>query len=454
MKIATYIWRITVLFGIILSSCIKDPQLPPSTNPSGITPLQQIPTGRSMVMYEINLRAFSANGTLAGILPRLDSIAKIGANVIWLMPIHPVGVERGINSPYCIQNYMEVAEEYGTLEDLKILVDEAHKRGIAVILDWVGNHTAWDHGWIEAHPEWYAQDGNGTIIHPPGTNFTDVAELNYNHPDLRDTMIATLQYWIDEAQIDGYRCDYADGVPFTFWRDAIEAVNTNTDRELIWLAEGERADHLDAGFDMNYAWGMVGAIERTFRDGQSPTQIFTTHQNLYNSLEPGKHWLYFTTNHDKSAWDAPPSQIFGGPNGSFAASVAVVSVGGIPLLYSSQEVGQSVPLPFFSQVPINWNANLDLEQRYQELFRVYHTETALREGENTFYPHMDVFAVKKSLNNEEVWILVNARSSAVTFNLPAAFANSTTTDLLTGNTINLQNEISLAPHDCFILKPE
>lgn len=425
----------------------------PTPAPSGITPLQNLPTGRSMVMYEINLRAFSQEGTIAGILPRLDSIAKIGANVIWLMPIHPVGIERGINSPYCIRDYMTIAEEYGTLDDLKTLVDEAHRRGIAVILDWVGNHTAWDHGWIEQHPEWYAQDGNGTIIHPPGTNFTDVAELNYNNAELRDTMIATLQYWIDEAHVDGYRCDYADGVPFTFWQEAIAAVNAATDRELIWLAEGERSNHLDAGFDMNYAWGMVGAIERTFRDGQGPTQIFTTHQNLYNSLEPGKNWLYFTTNHDKTAWDAPPAQIFGGPNGSFAASVAVVSVGGIPLLYSSQEVGQSVSLPFFSNVPINWNVNLDLEQRYQKLFEVYHTQTVLREGENTFYPHSDVFTLKKELNEEIIWVIVNTRGTSQSYTLPNAFGLTSAVDLLTGNMIPASASIELPAHACLILKP-
>jgi len=203
---------------------------PEPTNPIGYvqygTPFANMPATDDVVMYEVNLRAFSANGNLQGVTSRLDEIKALGVNVIWLMPIHPVGILNGINSPYCVKDYKGVGTEYGTLEDVRTLTTEAHNRGMAVILDWVANHTSWDNPWIQ-NTDWYTKNNAGNIVHPPGTNWTDVADLNFDNSDMRLAMIDAMQYWILEANIDGFRCDYADGVPFSFWNQAINKLKLN-----------------------------------------------------------------------------------------------------------------------------------------------------------------------------------------------------------------------------------
>ncbi|MBK7031603.1 MAG: hypothetical protein IPH45_21480 [Bacteroidales bacterium] len=187
------------------------------------TPFAGVPNTSDIVMYEINERAFSVAGNFQGILPRLDSIKTLGVNVIWLMPVHPIGSINTVNSPYCIKNYREVNPEYGTLEDLRTLVREAHTRNMAVILDWAANHTSWDNPWIQ-HKSWYTQDQYGNIIHPAGTNWQDVADLNFSNDTMRLEMIRCLKYWILTANIDGYRCDAADFVPYSFWKQAIDTL--------------------------------------------------------------------------------------------------------------------------------------------------------------------------------------------------------------------------------------
>jgi alpha-amylase len=168
-----------------------------------------IPKIEDIVMYEVNIRAFSTNGDFQGIISRLNEIKALGVNVIWLMPIHPVGTINSVNSPYCVKNYKEVNPEFGTINDFKMLINKAHDLEMAVILDWVANHTSWDNPWIE-NKNWYTQDGEGNIIHPAGTNWQDVADLNFNSQEMRQEMIASMLFWVATAGVDGFRCDAAD----------------------------------------------------------------------------------------------------------------------------------------------------------------------------------------------------------------------------------------------------
>ncbi len=180
------------------------------------TPFAGVPSTSDVVIYEVNMRAFSAEGNFKGVEARLDSIKALNVNVLWLMPIHSVGVLKsvgGMGSPYLVKDYKAVGAEYGTLADLQNLVIEAHRRNMAVIIDWVANHTSWDNAWITAHPEWYTKDASGNITIPAGTNWADVADLNFSNADMREAMIDAMKYWILIANIDGFRCDYADGVP-------------------------------------------------------------------------------------------------------------------------------------------------------------------------------------------------------------------------------------------------
>ena len=199
------------------------------------------------------MRAFSPEGNFAGVQARLDSIKALGANTLYLLPTYPVVILKTVHSPYCVRDYEAVNDEFGTLEDLRTLVEEAHKRKMIVLLDWVADHTAWDHPWI-ANKSWYKQDADGNIICPPKTGWLDVAALNYDNMDMRKAMIEAMRYWVFPANIDGYRCDAADFIPADFWQQAIQNLRTISTHKLLFLAEGKRPENYAAGFDMQYGF--------------------------------------------------------------------------------------------------------------------------------------------------------------------------------------------------------
>ena len=407
-------------------------------------PYQGLPSDvNDWVLYEVNLRAFSSQGDLPGAEARLDSIRNLGVNVIWLMPIHPIGIEKGINSPYCIRDYRGIATEYGTLEDLRSLVDGAHQRGMAVIMDFVANHTAWDHPWITEHPDWYTQV-NGYIVHPPGTNWLDVADLNFFNQDMQNAQIENMKYWILEANIDGYRCDYANGVPSFFWQRAIDSLEAYHRSNLIMLAEGDRADLLSLGFDLRFSWAYYAKLKEVFTEAKPASRLLQLHQNEYQSLSTNQGLLRFITNHDESAWDASAVQIFGSQDHAIAAMVATTFMGGIPLIYGSQEVGRSTNLPFFSNHPINWNANPEVLSQYRQFMAIYRQEPAAREQSFIDYSQGEVMAISKSDGNEELLILVNTSPDPKSFPIPNALTGSSCTNLASGGSETLSDTMSLA----------
>jgi glycosidase len=454
MKLSHFFSIITILL-IVSISCSKDDSTTPEPNNSiGYvqygTPFSNMPATDDVVMYEVNLRAFSANGNLQGVTSRLDEIKALGVNVIWLMPIHPVGILNGINSPYCVKDFKGVGSEYGTLEDLRTLTTEAHNRGMAVILDWVANHTSWDNPWIQ-NTDWYTKNNAGNIVHPPGTNWTDVADLNFDNSDMRLAMIDAMQYWILEANIDGFRCDYADGVPFSFWNQAINKLKLTPNRSLLFLAEGNRSDHFFAGFNLNFGWNYYSKLKNVW-NGESAAGLIATHTSDYTNVTNGKHILRFTTNHDESAWDATPMTLFNGKKGALAASVATIFMGGVPLFYSGQEVGRQNTLPFFSNSTIDWNANPDMLLDYKNMMAVYTNSNAARKGILTDFSSNDVICFRKTVTNETLLVLLNTRNTTVTYTLPSAFQNTNWTSTQTNNTINLTNTITLEPYKYLILK--
>lgn len=439
------------------SSCKKDDDPPTGTDPEeensyvqyGI-PFAQVPEIEDIIMYEINLRAFSATGDIPGIINRLEDIEALGVNVIWLMPIHPIGQINSVNSPYSVSDHKQVSAEYGTLADLRNLTDQAHARGIAVMMDWVANHTAWDNEWIQKNRDWYTQDQDGRIVHPPGTNWMDVADLNFDKVEMRAAMIDAMKYWVYEANIDGFRCDYADGVPFDFWQQAWQALDSIPNRELIYFAEGNRTDHFAAGFDLNFGWQSYGALKDVF-NGEAVSKIFTAHENEYHNIQDGKHWIRFTTNHDESAWDATPISIFNGIDGALVASVISIFTGGVPLIYGSQEVGTSNNIPFFSNSTINWDQNPELLGHYQKILQFYSANPVARTGQNTLFPHPDVACFKKSAGGEEVVIIANLRNASLDYHLPAALQNTSWTDIIQEGSLSLGDQLSLSPYQFYIL---
>jgi len=430
-------WALPTLLVLVslLNACRDNPSLPLPQDPTPPypaygTPFGGVPDTRDMVMYEVNLRAYSSAGNIQGVINRLDSIKLLGVNVLWLMPLHPVGVLKGINSPYCVRDYKAVGAEYGTLEDLRSLTDAAHARGMAVLMDWVANHTAWDHPWM-ANDGWYTQNNQGQVVHPPGTNWLDVADLNYSNQAMRDAMLDAMLYWIYQANIDGFRCDYADGVPFDFWETAWARLRSIPGRRLILFAEGSRSDHFQADFDLNFGWSTYNALKQVWQ-GQSPSVYLNARLNQSQSTPPTKAWLQFTTNHDESAWDATPMVLFGGQKGALAASAVSLMGGGPQLLYGSQEVGIEQNLPFFSRQPIPWNQNQPMQTAYRRLMAWYQAHPSVRYGSTLSYPHPDLVCIQKQVGSDTTLALINVRNRAVTFNVPPALRTGPWTCALAG----------------------
>lgn len=441
-----------LLLVLTIASCKEDVSLPEECIPISGEPQYGIPFDvaevKDLAFYEVNLRAFSASGDLQGVIDKLDHIASLGTKVIWLMPIHPIGTINSVNSPYSVANYTAVGEEFGSLQDLQELTDGAHARGMAVIMDWVANHTAWDHPWITEHPDWYTQDANGNIIHPPGTNWLDVADLNFDHQDMRDEMIASMRYWLMNANVDGFRCDYADGVPFSFWQTAIHELRSIPSRELIFLAEGDRDDHFEAGFDLDFGWAMYTQVKDVFA-GQPAMALLNTNASINANIPEGKAQLRFTTNHDQSAWEATPINIFGSVDAALAASVINAYLDQVPLLYSSQEVGQVDNLPFFSNNPIDWNANSAMLSAYQDMMMIYHTSPAARSGAIESFTNANVVCFRKTLGADAITIIVNVRNSVQNYVINNTLQGTYLDQ--SGNVVNLEANLELDPYEHLIL---
>ncbi|MBL0013209.1 MAG: alpha-amylase [Flavobacterium sp.] len=407
------------------------------------------PETEDIVMYEININAFSSMRNLRGIINRLDAIKALGVNTIWLMPIYPVGTVNSFGSPYCVKNYTAVNPSFGTITILQELVDKAHQRNLSVILDWVGNHTSWDNVWM-SHPDWYTHNTSGQIISPAGTNWADVADLNYNNTEMRTAMIAAMRYWVNVAGVDGFRCDAADYVPFDFWQQAITSLQTGRRKQLIMLAEGARNDHFAAGFKMNWSWNYVTAIKNVFGPANfSPTSIYTVNTSEYAAVPIGSKKLRFTTNHDESN-TALPVTVFNNKNGALCASAITIFLQGVPLLYSGQEVGVA-STSVYNGGTINWSANADMLTGYQQLLAFYNSSPAARKGELITYSDANIVAFTKTLGNEQILVLANPRGSLSGFAVPAVLAG-TYLNVLTNTTVTISNNLGFSAYKYLILK--
>lgn len=417
------------------------------------TPFAGVPDPEDVVMYEVNLRAFSPGGNLAGVIAGLDSIKSLGVNTIWLMPIYPVGQTNSVGqlgSPYSVRNYKEVSPEYGSLETLRALVDSAHNRGMSVILDWVANHTSWDNPWI-ANVTWYTRNSSGAIVMPPGTNWADVADLDFNSTAMKRAMINAMKYWILAANVDGYRCDYADGVPFSFWKQAMDTLKAIPGHKLVLLAEGGRADHIVAGFNLNFGWDFFGQMTEVFGDNQPATYIIESNNNEAATTPVGGYRLRFTANHDEVAWNDTPLGLFGGIDGSKAAFVLTVTMGGVPLIYTGQEVACPTMLPFFSKSTIDWDANPDVRAFYKKIISIRTSSESLKQGTITTYAHNDVVTFTRSFGGDEVLVIVNTRNNGLTYTLPAAL-DGNWTDLVSGDPVTLATSVNLSAYEFVILQ--
>lgn len=415
----------------------------------------QLPETADVVLYQVNPRVFASSNSLRAVTERLDSIQEMGANMIWIMPIYPIGEEKSKNSPYSIRDYKAIAPEFGTIDDLKELIEGAHERGMGVILDWVANHTAWDNVWLkdQGHTDWYTHDSLGNIVYPPQTDWTDVADLNYDNKDMRAAMIDAMKYWVKEVGVDGFRCDVADAVPADFWKEAISQLRKAAgSRKLLMLAEGKNPDNFTAGFNMNYAWDYLHELEEVFSHGARADVLFTADSTEYASIPRGKMKMRFTTNHDESAKNSPITN-FGNERGSMAAFVAAIMMHGGPLIYGSQEVGYPRPINFFNYVNVDWSAKPELRDEYRMLMGIYNHYVDLFNinAEVIAHPDKDILMIERRNRTSEALVLVNVRKEHHEIELPTNWRNSTPTDVCTGNVDAIATQLNLQPYQYRIL---
>ncbi|HEX9140294.1 MAG TPA: alpha-amylase family glycosyl hydrolase [Steroidobacteraceae bacterium] len=363
------------------------------------------------VIYEIFPRDFSSTGGLAGVTQQLDRLQQLGVNILWLMPIHPLGEreKKGtLGSPYAVRDYYAINPDYGNAEDLHHLVTEAHKHRMKVIIDIVANHTSWDSVMMQ-NPEYYKHGPDGKIL-PGQWDWLDVAKLNYDNPALRQYMTDMLVYWIRDFDLDGFRCDAADYVPTSFWESARAAI-TQVKPDVVMLAEAERPELLLKAFDIDYAWSMLHTVETVILTRQPASAVRVAWSKAARRYPQGALRMRFSDNHDQRRAIVQ----FGEP-AALAASALMFTLDGVPMLYNGMEVGdknESGAPELFEKLPINWpgpGQQSPISGYYQRLIAFRRAHPALTAGKVLWLSNTDESRVLTFLRvdaHETVLVAIN-----------------------------------------------
>jgi glycosidase len=431
----------------------KEP-LPSPYTPQNLVTLEHPKWCKNAVMYQINTRQFTQEGTFTAAIGQLPRLRELGIDIIYLMPINPIGLKNrkgSLGSPYAVQNYMEVNPEFGTLQDFKTLVQAIHSLGMFVIVDWVANHSAWDNVLVEQHPQWYSRNHQGEFHPTPWWDWDDIIDFDYSQVALREYMAGAMIYWVEETNIDGYRCDVGGMVPTDFWvtvRRELEQI-----KPVLMLAEWETRDmHYDA-FDMTYAWTWnevmhdicmgKGKIEKLFK-------YYSWHEKSYprDAIK-----MTFVSNHDKNAWDGTEFEQFG--EGLNAALVLSFVGDGMPLIYNGQEAGSAKRLAFFERDPIQWREH-ELADFYQKLIVLKKTKSALANGQwGAVMRHVpnsspsNVFSFVRQDQAGGVFVVLNLSDQKVKLSFLGTLQFGIYTDYFTKKNTNIDTEfqMELAPWD-------
>ena len=369
------------------------------------------------VIYEVNVRQYTSEGTFEAFEQHLPRLQELGVDILWFMPIHPIGEKNRkgtLGSYYSIQDYTAVNPEFGTLEDFQSVVSQAHELGMTVILDWVANHTAWDHQWITDNPEWYEKDSTGNMYGP--FDWSDVAQLDYDNNEMRDAMKDALAFWVREANIDGYRCDVAGMVPVDFWEDATTALLAI--KPVFMLAEDESETALlHKAFNANYGWSLHHHLNKIAKGEENATHAVAYFENLNKNYPFGAWAMQFTTNHDENSWNGTVFDRMGDAYPTMAALTFVVE--GMPLIYTGQEAGLNIMLEFFEKDQVDWS-DLSMTEFYQSLIKLKKDNKALWNGAAgapmefmTTNQAEKVLLFKRQKENNTVVALFNLSNEAV-----------------------------------------
>jgi len=371
---------------------------------------------KNATIYEVNIRQYTPEGTFNAFSESLPRLKEMGVKILWIMPISPIGEEnrKGTEgSYYSVKDFKAINPNFGTMADFKALVKKAHSMDMKVIVDWVTNHSAFDNVWTKDHKDWYNLDSIGGLQPPQGTDWWDVADLNYDNMDMRAGMIDAMQFWIREADIDGYRCDVAEMVPMDFWTACIDSLE-KTKPGIFMLAEGENPD-LHKAFDMTYAFEFMHLMNGIAKGENELEEIDTYLETQKTKFAEEDYRMYLTTSHDENSWNGTVFDRFGKGHKTFAA--LAFTIDGMPMVYSGQEAGMDYALPFFEKDSIKWG-DIPLQDFYGKLLRLNRDNPALWNGE--FGGKLtrlktdndkDVYAFSRKRDDHEVVVICNLKDA-------------------------------------------
>ncbi len=401
---------------------------------------------RNAVIYEVNLRQYTDSGNITSFARELPRLKELGVDILWFMPIHPISElnRKGeLGSYYAVKDYKAFNPEFGTIEQFKATVDEAHKLGMKVILDWVPNHTGCDNAWVTEHPEWYSKNEKGEMYGP--FDWTDVYELNYDNREMRAAMVDALSFWLKEIDVDGFRCDVAMEVPTDFWdetRPQLDAVKS----DIFMLAEASVPALSKHAFDMCYNWPMkdlfseiaATAGQYTFKKEGEPMRTFAVKQAIaIDSLladqeanySKDSYMMNMVTNHDLNSWEGTEFERLGNLTDAFA--VLSYTLPGMPLIYTGQETGMNRAFEFFKKDKApTWEPRNEYFTFYQALNNLKHENKALQAGEKggkiERYPTTsnDLYIFSRSAEGQTVLVFTNLGNAETAIEYTGATPNT------------------------------
>ncbi len=373
---------------------------------------------RNGVMYEIFPRNFSASGDLNGVTARLDELKNLGVDILWLMPVHPLGEKSkkgSIGSPYCVRDFYAINPDYGTTNDFKRLITEAHVRGMKVVMDVVTGHTSWDSVLLTEHPEFYKKDAAGKI-HPPYPDWSDVAELDYGNPNLRHYMIGMLEFWVRDFGVDGFRCDTAYTVPVDFWESARNELEKVKPQVVIITDSGARPILLSKAFDMDYGGNLYATLNQVMSGLNPASLIRDSWEHTQEQFPKDSLHLRFTDYHN-----VPRATVRFGLDGALAAQVLTLALDGVPMFYNGMEVGdatESADPALFEKMPVFWQAGgrQPLRDIYHDLIKLRKQSPAFTAGELVWLNNSatnEVVSLLRKDAKDEFLLLLNLSSRRV-----------------------------------------
>lgn len=468
---------IFILFvGIFIISCKQNVEIKPD-NAIVASSFTLPDWAKNAVIYEVNVRQFTPEGTFKGLISHLDRIDEMGVDILWLMPIYPISIakrkatnellvddikdlnerQKYFGSPYAVADYKAVNPDLGSPEDFKELVNQVHKRGMKIILDYVPNHTGWDNHWITDHPDWYTKDDKGNIIDPidPGTGkswgWTDVADLNYDIQAMRDAQIDALLFWVNDMDVDGFRHDVAHNVPLDFWKDASAAVIEAKPGAFL-LAEAEQSELRSAEtFHADYGWEFHHLMNDIAKGHKNATHIDEWMTRNRADNDKGFH-IHFTSNHDENTWNGSVFERMG--HAHKALAVLASTFDGMPLLYGGQEEPMRHRLEFFIKDDIGFK-DYAYAPFYKALFDLKDRNQAMWNGEfggklEKIADSDSIYAFKRAKNGDLVFVLINLSDSEASASLNTEI--SSVKDIFSGKSVEYKtgDQVSLGPWEYIV----